>query len=73
MTPAWMDRALCAGSTHPEDWFPEHTPENRHNQRARDICTACPVKAECLEYARQINAGYGIWGGLRIGKKGRRT
>lgn len=31
---------------------------------AIEICAGCPVSAECLDYALDINAKYGIWAGL---------
>jgi WhiB family transcriptional regulator, redox-sensing transcriptional regulator len=64
----WQFRALCRG----EDsalFFPPHTLENREDKQAREgrakaICAACPVRAECLDYALEIREPYGIWGGL---------
>jgi WhiB family transcriptional regulator, redox-sensing transcriptional regulator len=32
--------------------------------RAKQVCTDCPVRAECLEYALRVREPYGIWGGL---------
>jgi WhiB family transcriptional regulator, redox-sensing transcriptional regulator len=29
------------------------------------ICEACPVRAECLEYAITAREQYGVWGGVR--------
>jgi WhiB family transcriptional regulator, redox-sensing transcriptional regulator len=31
--------------------------------RAREICAACPVRADCLKYATAADE-FGIWGGL---------
>ena len=31
---------------------------------AKKICTACPVKTECLEHALAVPEDYGVWGGL---------
>jgi WhiB family redox-sensing transcriptional regulator len=30
---------------------------------AREICAACPVKAECLEHALENRIDHGVWGG----------
>ena len=31
---------------------------------AKKICTACPVKTECLEHALAVPENFGVWGGL---------
>ncbi len=62
----WAEQALCAQAD-PDTWFPE---QGRHTltAKAKRICAACPVRAECLDYAltgadtwRGITTG--IWGG----------
>ncbi|HEX7165676.1 MAG TPA: WhiB family transcriptional regulator [Acidimicrobiales bacterium] len=30
---------------------------------AKSICTLCPVRAECLDFAITTNQEFGIWGG----------
>jgi WhiB family transcriptional regulator, redox-sensing transcriptional regulator len=30
---------------------------------AKNICSECPIKFECLNYALAANEPYGIWGG----------
>jgi WhiB family transcriptional regulator, redox-sensing transcriptional regulator len=32
--------------------------------RAKEICSACSVHRDCLEYALSIREPHGIWGGL---------
>lgn len=32
--------------------------------RAKDICTTCSVRRDCLDYAISIREPHGIWGGL---------
>lgn len=56
----------CNG--YPTDWwFPER---HAKGERARDflvakqICSECHVRTECLEYAISANEMHGIWGGL---------
>lgn len=56
----WRDFALCA-ETDPEAFFPEKGASTRE---ARQVCRACPVRAECLEYALDHHERFGIWGGL---------
>lgn len=33
-------------------------------QPAKDICAACPVITQCLNYAIDNNIAWGIWGGM---------
>lgn len=56
----WQDGALCA-QTDPEAFFPEKGGSTRE---AKQVCLACDVKAQCLEYALARQERFGIWGGL---------
>jgi len=62
--------ARCAESAlHPDQWFPvSPQPEiaRREAAGAIAICSACPVRAQCLEFSLQHwNVGqHGVWGGL---------
>jgi WhiB family redox-sensing transcriptional regulator len=68
---AWQDSALCT-QTDPDAFFvePEFVneaytkPTLRAIATARKICFACPVRAECGEYAIDGGLWYGIFGGL---------
>jgi WhiB family redox-sensing transcriptional regulator len=57
---AWRLDALCA-ETDPEAFFPEKGGSTREAKR---VCTGCPVRAECLEFALANDERFGIWGGL---------
>ena len=57
---AWQDGALCAQAD-AEAWFPE---KGGSVKAPKKICGACPVRADCLEYALENRFTYGIWGGL---------
>jgi WhiB family redox-sensing transcriptional regulator len=64
----WQRRAACRG---PESalFFPPTLPEARldreaREERAKQICQACPVRGECLDFALSIREPHGIWGGL---------
>jgi WhiB family redox-sensing transcriptional regulator len=32
-------------------------------QRAKTVCTSCPVRQSCLTFALDTHQAYGIWGG----------
>jgi WhiB family redox-sensing transcriptional regulator len=57
---SWQDSALCAQAD-PEAFFPIKGGSTRE---AKKVCRACPVRAECLEYALIHQERYGIYGGL---------
>jgi WhiB family transcriptional regulator, redox-sensing transcriptional regulator len=64
----WHLQASCRG---PESqlFFPPSLPERREERevreaRAKRICTECPVREECLEFAIRVREPHGIWGGL---------
>lgn len=55
----WGDRGLCK-SVDPEELFVEGAAQNR----AKAVCTGCPVRTECLAYALDQRIEHGIWGGM---------
>jgi WhiB family redox-sensing transcriptional regulator len=63
---SWQALAACRGLG--TDWFfapdGERQPERDARERkAKAICSACPSRTPCLEFA--LTAGrYGVWGGL---------
>jgi WhiB family redox-sensing transcriptional regulator len=61
----WRRDAACT-SHHPELFFPIGTagPALAQQERARQICRSCPVRLACLEWAIDVGADHGIWGGL---------
>jgi len=63
--------AGCAGTAlDPDEWYPIAAKAGRARAeaaRALAVCTACPVRAECLELSLRTWSGagqHGIWGGL---------
>jgi len=60
----WVRGALCMGAD-PELFFPEGAgePALRSIARAKAVCAACPVRADCLEWALGVGEADGIWGG----------
>ena len=58
--PAWQADALCR--EYPQlNWFHE---SDRSAQKAKVVCAACLVRAECRSYALARPTLLGIWGGL---------
>jgi WhiB family redox-sensing transcriptional regulator len=64
----WHIKASCRG---PESalFFPPSLPERRDERddreaKAKQICLACPVQRDCLEFALRVREPHGIWGGL---------
>ncbi len=65
---SWQTKAACKGP-HASAFFPPSRIERkeerlRREQWAKAICSGCPVRSECLEYALRIRELHGIWGGL---------
>ncbi len=65
---SWQNRGACRGP-HATVFFPPPQFERKvdraeRENRAREICSDCPVAVECLEYALEIREPHGIWGGL---------
>lgn len=60
----WRDRSACRDSD-PDVFFPIGSTGMALEQieTARRICTACPVRDECLEFALATNQEAGVWGG----------
>lgn len=57
----WMERAACT-STDPEAFFQDG--HGAYPREAFAVCSSCPVQAACAQYARDIGATHGIWGGV---------
>lgn len=62
---AWASSAGCV-EVEPELFFPMGPPRlvSAQTAIAKAVCTACSVRAECLEWSLQTAQDAGIWGGL---------
>ena len=56
---SWMLHGKCRG-VNPGDFFPS---DGMGVEAAQVVCTGCPVKVECLEYALLNRIEHGVWGG----------
>ena len=65
MTTNWRHQAACRDAD-PETFFPidETKPNGPRVTAAKAICSGCPVRAQCLDYALGSGQRWGIWGGL---------
>jgi WhiB family redox-sensing transcriptional regulator len=61
----WRQQAACQG-----EWgqlfYPPMRPEKKaaREQRAKQVCAGCDVRAECLQQAIASGERYGVCGGL---------
>tara|TARA_B100000953_G_scaffold279703_1_gene256003 strand:- start:19 stop:480 length:462 start_codon:yes stop_codon:yes gene_type:complete len=62
----WEDHALCRSLTKEQkkDFFPlKHDGEGKQQvNRARKLCSECPVVVECLHASLVTNEKFGVWG-----------
>ncbi len=61
LAPAWQQYAECVNLAGEVDFFPARGESVRD---AKAVCTVCPVKNECLEFALRLKVAHGVWGGL---------
>ena len=60
--PWWHSRAACRGAGADRFVIGRGANTNSMN-RAKDVCSRCPVTAECLDYALADMDLTGVWGG----------
>ncbi|MDQ1397524.1 MAG: WhiB family transcriptional regulator, redox-sensing transcriptional regulator [Acidimicrobiaceae bacterium] len=64
----WQAKAACRGPQaavfFPPSHFERKDEKEARESRAKSICTSCPVRRACLDYAIGIREPHGIWGGL---------
>jgi len=64
----WQIKAACRGPQaavfFPPSHFERKDEKLDREGRAKAICSSCPVKSACLDYAISIREPHGIWGGL---------
>jgi hypothetical protein len=66
MPPRWMEQANCAGY---EDVYDELADAawGPNLRLARELCAACPVQAECLQFALDSERAFGPYNQHRYG------
>lgn len=59
----WQQHGNCRTADDPEVFFPANdNPNLLTNRAAYQVCAACPVRAECADFATRHHL-VGIWGG----------
>lgn len=64
---AWTDSALCRTMGNPDLWFPTAEKGSIGASVAKEVCSHCKVRLECLQYALRHETPahrFGIYGGL---------
>jgi WhiB family redox-sensing transcriptional regulator len=61
----WRNEAACRDEK-TDLFFPigEVGPAARQIHDAKQICAVCPVREPCLQWALEVGADHGVWGGL---------
>lgn len=65
----WQIRAACRNIESTTFFHPEHErgpAKAERDNRAKAICSGCPVVQACLHHALAVQEPYGVWGGLTV-------
>jgi WhiB family transcriptional regulator, redox-sensing transcriptional regulator len=71
---SWQARAAGAGMDALLFFAPDgERPQQREirEAKAKAVCTLCPVRAQCLDYALRDSIRCGIWGGFNKEERSR--
>jgi WhiB family transcriptional regulator, redox-sensing transcriptional regulator len=71
---SWWEEAACQGAD-PELFFPvtARGVVMTETELAKAICSCCPIKLRCLEFALRTKQSHGVWGGLDEDERRRYT
>lgn len=61
----WRHNAACL-TEDPELFFPigNTGPALAQIERAKQVCTRCEVREQCLSWALEAGQDHGVWGGM---------
>ena len=63
----WQMRGSCRGLSSDVFFHPDRErgpARTAREARAKNVCRACPVVAQCRAHALAVHEPYGVWGGL---------
>jgi WhiB family transcriptional regulator, redox-sensing transcriptional regulator len=69
MSGDWRDLTACR-TADPATFFPEPG-DVQAEAAAKAVCSGCPVRVPCAEFADATQAEAGIWGGLTVDERAR--
>lgn len=60
----WWENAACR-TADPDIFFPvsSYGPGRQDVDRAKEVCAACGVRRQCLQFALATHQVHGVWGG----------
>jgi WhiB family redox-sensing transcriptional regulator len=68
----WQRLGLCRGRDSAQFFHPDGergASRGRRESAAKNVCRACPVRAECAAQALTTREPYGVWGGFTEGER----
>jgi WhiB family redox-sensing transcriptional regulator len=68
----WQRLGLCRGRDSAQFFHPDGergASRGRRENAAKNVCRACPVRAECAAQALATREPYGVWGGFTEGER----
>jgi WhiB family redox-sensing transcriptional regulator len=68
----WQRLGLCRGRDSAQFFHPDGergASRGRRETAAKNVCRACPVRAECAAQALATREPYGVWGGFTEGER----
>jgi len=63
----WQEHGLCREADPLLFFHPQNErglARIRRDREAKNVCSRCPVRMECADYAVRAREPYGVWGGL---------
>ncbi|MGD2042914.1 MAG: WhiB family transcriptional regulator, partial [Acidimicrobiia bacterium] len=57
----WRARAACSGYPNTLFFPASDGPDEASLEKAKAVCSVCPVIEDCLQYALETNQRSGIW------------
>lgn len=70
----WQFDGACADLDSSVFFSPESErgrKRTEREQRAKEICSSCPVLERCRQHALDAREPYGVWGGMSAGERAR--